>query len=73
MITNIDTKETVLTQKLAIIDEFSRESKLERDLRARSLPNKISMIQVSQHPSASRDKVPLRKDWVQLERQTEHI
>jgi len=35
MITNIDTKETVLTNKLAIIDEFSRESKLDKPLRAR--------------------------------------
>ena len=35
MITNIDTKETVLTNKLAIIDEFARESKLDKKLRAR--------------------------------------
>lgn len=35
MITNIDTKETVLTNKLAIIDEFSREAKLDKVLRAR--------------------------------------
>ena len=35
MITNIDTRETVLANKLAIIDEFAREAKLDRVLRAR--------------------------------------
>ena len=35
MITNIDTRETILTNKLAIIEEFAREAKLDRSLRAR--------------------------------------
>jgi hyperpolarization activated cyclic nucleotide-gated potassium channel 1 len=35
MITNVDTRETILTNKLAIIEEFSREAKLDRSLRAR--------------------------------------
>lgn len=33
MLSSIDTKETVLTNKLAIIDEFAKESNLSRDLK----------------------------------------
>lgn len=35
MLSNIDTKETVLMNKLAIIDEFSKELNLDNDIKRR--------------------------------------